>query len=60
MTVLLVGQGTTMIMLGVLGEYVWRTYDESRGRPRYIVEEAVTSNVESGVSAPRDVQQRAA
>jgi polyisoprenyl-phosphate glycosyltransferase len=31
MTVLLVGQGTTMIMLGVLGEYVWRTYDESRG-----------------------------
>ena len=37
MTVLLVGQGTTMMMLGVLGEYLWRTYDEARGRPRYIV-----------------------
>ena len=41
MTVLLVGQGTTMTMLGILGEYVWRGYDESRGRPRYIVEEHV-------------------
>ncbi len=41
MTVLLVGQGVTMMMLGVLGEYVWRNYDEARGRPRYIVEEFV-------------------
>jgi dolichol-phosphate mannosyltransferase len=30
--------GVQMIMLGVLGEYVWRTYDESRCRPRHIVE----------------------
>ena len=43
MTVLLIGQGSTMVMLGVLGEYVWRTYDEARGRPRYIVEEYVDS-----------------
>lgn len=38
MTVLLIGQGTIILMLGILGEYLWRTYDESRGRPRYIVE----------------------
>lgn len=50
MTVLLVGQGTTMTMLGVLGEYVWRTYDESRGRPRYIVEEYVGSTDTCGGS----------
>ena len=27
-----------MIMLGILGEYLWRTFDESRKRPRFIVE----------------------
>lgn len=43
MTTVLVGQGITMMMLGVLGEYVWRTFDEARGRPRYIVEEYVGS-----------------
>ena len=44
MTVLLVGQGGILVMLGILGEYLWRTFDEARGRPRYIVEEYVTSN----------------
>lgn len=44
MTVLLVGQGAIMTMLGVLGEYLWRTFDESRGRPRYIIEEHVRSS----------------
>ena len=36
--VLVIG-GFQLLMLGVLGEYLWRTYDESRGRPRYIIEE---------------------
>jgi dolichol-phosphate mannosyltransferase len=44
MTVLLIGQGSILLMLGILGEYLWRTYDEARGRPRYIVEEYVTSD----------------
>ncbi len=39
MSVVLVGQGATMVMLGILGEYLWRTFDESRGRPRFIVDE---------------------
>jgi dolichol-phosphate mannosyltransferase len=43
MTVLLVGQGSILTMLGILGEYLWRTFDESRGRPRYIIEKFVTS-----------------
>jgi len=39
MTLLLVGFGLVMLMLGIMGEYLWRTFDEARGRPRFIVEE---------------------
>jgi len=38
MTTLLVGFGLVMLMLGIIGEYLWRTFDEARGRPRFIVE----------------------
>ena len=38
MVVVLVVGGLQMIMMGVLGEYLWRALDESRRRPRYIVE----------------------
>ena len=38
MVVVLVLGGFQMAMLGVLGEYLWRTYDEGRGRPRYVIE----------------------
>lgn len=31
--------GVTMMTLGVLGGYLWRTFDASRNRPVYIVEE---------------------
>ena len=41
MTALLIGQGMILAMLGILGEYVWRAFDESRGRPAYIVEEHI-------------------
>jgi len=37
-TILLLGFGFIMMFLGILGEYLWRTFDEVRGRPRYIVE----------------------
>lgn len=30
--------GLIMIMLGVIGEYIWRIYDEVRGKPYYIIE----------------------
>jgi dolichol-phosphate mannosyltransferase len=43
MTVLLVGQGSILMMLGILGEYLWRTFDEARGRPRYLIEEVLPS-----------------
>ena len=31
--------GIIMLTLGVLGEYLWRTFDASRNRPPYIVED---------------------
>ena len=39
--VVLVLGGAQMLMMGVLGEYVWRALDEARGRPRYLVEATV-------------------
>lgn len=38
MVAILVIGGIVMIMLGILGEYLWRTYDETRGRPHYVIE----------------------
>lgn len=32
--------GIVMMTLGILGEYLWRTFDASRNRPPYIVEES--------------------
>jgi len=55
MTVLLVGQGGILVMLGILGEYLWRTFDEARGRPRYIVEEYVTSKRQESTPQTKDV-----
>jgi dolichol-phosphate mannosyltransferase len=40
--VLMIG-GVQMIMLGVLGEYLWRAYDEMRPRPRYVIEKSTIS-----------------
>jgi dolichol-phosphate mannosyltransferase len=40
LTVLLLG-GVQLVMIGVLGEYLWRILEESRGRPLYIVERTI-------------------
>lgn len=34
-------QGLGFIMLGILGEYIGRIYDEAKGRPLYVVRETV-------------------
>lgn len=38
MILLLIIGGLIMLMLGVLGEYVWRIYDEIKKRPNYIID----------------------
>jgi len=37
MILLLIIGGVLMLMLGIIGEYVWRIYDEVKGKPNYIV-----------------------
>jgi glycosyltransferase involved in cell wall biosynthesis len=46
MLAVLVLSGVQLVMIGVLGEYLWRILEESRGRPLYLVERAI------GFSAP--------
>lgn len=41
MVVLLMVSGVQLVMLGVIGEYLWRNFDESRKRPVFIVDETV-------------------
>jgi len=55
----IVFSGTTMIAVGLVGEYVARLYEEAKGRPLYVVSE--TSNMEideahvaKGMMLPRD------
>ena len=38
MVVVLIFSGVQMLMLGTLGEYLWRTLSEARNRPRYNIE----------------------
>ena len=41
MVVVLILCGSQMFMLGIIGEYLWRTLEEARRRPRYFVEDEV-------------------
>ena len=41
MVVLLLVSGVQLILLGILGEYVWRNLDEARRRPLYLIGESV-------------------
>lgn len=41
MVVLLAVSGTQLVMTGVIGEYVWRNLDETRRRPRFIIERRI-------------------
>jgi dolichol-phosphate mannosyltransferase len=38
MILVLVLSGIQMLMLGIIGEYLWRTLDQVRGRPPFIIE----------------------
>ena len=37
MILILIIGGLLMLMLGIIGEYVWRIYDEVRRKPNYVV-----------------------
>ncbi len=50
MVVLLIVSGTQMVMLGILGEYLWRTLDQSRRRPLFLVAESI------GIDEPKQAE----
>src|SRR5262245_47528736 len=58
MIVVLVIGGVQMTMLGILGEYLWRTLDEARRRPRYNIER-VTGTFEQAAHRSNAVQESA-
>ena len=44
--IMLLGFGIIMLSIGILGEYLWRTYDAARNRPPYIIEKGDKSENE--------------
>lgn len=52
MVAVLVIGGLQMTMLGVLGAYLWRALDESRGRPRYLIEARIGAEPPAERAAP--------
>ena len=44
--------GCVLIGLGVVGEYIARIYDETRGRPLYIVADALGFSDSDGEARP--------
>jgi dolichol-phosphate mannosyltransferase len=47
MILILIIGGLIMLMLGIIGEYFWRTYDETRKRPLYIIKDKFERNEET-------------
>ncbi len=39
--VVLIAAGVQMLILGIIGEYMWRNLDETRRRPRFIIEQVI-------------------
>ena len=44
MIVILILGGLQMTMLGIIGEYLWRNFNESRRRPLYFIEKRTQKN----------------
>lgn len=55
--VVLVLGGVQMMMLGVLGEYLWRTLEAARHRPTYFLEESSDADIASETQ-PQRVERR--
>jgi polyisoprenyl-phosphate glycosyltransferase len=51
MVALLVVSGTQLVFLGILGEYLWRNFDETRKRPAFIIDRMIGFKEEKNVSS---------
>jgi glycosyltransferase involved in cell wall biosynthesis len=52
MITLLIVSGLIMIMLGIIGEYLWRIYDDVKERPLYIVERELPARNSDSSTTP--------
>jgi dolichol-phosphate mannosyltransferase len=48
MVVVLLTSGTQLLILGIIGEYLWRTFDATRHRPLFLVESVVNAESNAG------------
>jgi len=42
---LLLLAGIQLVMLGILGEYIWRILDQTQGRPRFIIDREIGGEI---------------
>lgn len=54
-SIMLIFQGFTLLILGIIGEYIGRIYDETKGRPLYIVREFIDERARLQLNAKNDV-----
>jgi dolichol-phosphate mannosyltransferase len=58
MVVLLVVSGVQLFIMGILGEYLWRTLDVARRRPQYVVERVLGFRSRESKDAAADARSR--
>ena len=58
MIVVLIAAGVQMLILGIIGEYLWRSLDEIRRRPRFIIEKIIEYKQEQAESEEKDDNSR--
>lgn len=54
-SIMLIFNGFTLLILGIIGEYIGRIYDETKGRPLYIVREFTGKRAENQLNTKCDV-----
>lgn len=52
--VVLIATGLQMLILGIIGEYMWRNLDETRRRPRFIIEQVIQREAEASEKATEE------
>ncbi len=53
--VLVIG-GIQILMMGILGEYIWRSLDEVRSRPQFIIEQMIGVEPRSALTSDEDAE----
>lgn len=59
MVVVLITAGMQLLMLGIVGEYLWRNFDQSRHRPLYLVDQVIQQVIPEPAPAPAPLEQAA-